>query len=49
MSAPPLAKGDDALEALARSRAALASANGNLRCGRAWYLGVRSDYRKPTR
>ena len=46
VAVPPLAKGDDAFEALARSRAALASANGNLRCGRDWYGKVRSSYRK---
>jgi hypothetical protein len=44
VAVPPLAKGDDAFEALGRSRAALASANGNLVCSRDWYRGVRKSY-----
>lgn len=41
---PPIAAGDDARVALAKSRAALASANGNLTCSRKWYQGVRKGY-----
>jgi hypothetical protein len=40
--------GDDARLALARSRAALASANGNLRCGRAWYDALARVYAPPS-
>ena len=41
---PLLAAGDDARLALARYRAATASANGNLVCSRTWYEGVRKGY-----
>lgn len=43
---PPVTKGDDAFEALARSRGALAAANGNLKCSRDWYAGVRTLYKR---
>jgi hypothetical protein len=41
---PGVKVGDDARAALARSRAALASANGNLECSRKWYGGVRKSF-----
>lgn len=41
---PEIRAGDDARLALARSRAALASANGRLDCSRKWYQGVRRNY-----
>jgi len=44
VAVPELAAGDDARLALARSRAAAASANGNLVCSRTWYEGVRKGY-----
>lgn len=46
VAVPPLAKGQDAREALARSRGALGKANGNLRCSRGWYEKVRGTVRK---
>lgn len=44
---PEIRAGDDARLALARSRAALASANGRLACSRKWYDGVRRSYSRP--
>ena len=44
VAVPGVKVGDDARVALARSRAALASANGNLDCSRQWYGGVRKNY-----
>lgn len=41
---PKIRAGDDARLALARHRAALAAANGNLTCSRDWYEAVRSGY-----
>lgn len=41
---PPIKTGDDARSALARSRAALAQANGNLTCSAKWYEKVRVGY-----
>jgi len=41
---PEIRAGDDARLALARSRATVASANGNLVCSRTWYEGVRKGY-----
>lgn len=41
---PLLAEGEDARLALARYKASLASANGNLGCSRTWYEGVRKRY-----
>lgn len=43
---PAVAVGDDARIALARHRAALASANGNLKCSASWYAKVRAGYSK---
>ena len=45
VAVPPLAEGEDARAALARSRAALKAANGNLECSAKWYKGVRARYR----
>jgi hypothetical protein len=44
VAVPVIAVGDDARIALARHRAALALANGNLECVGAWYAGVRKGY-----
>ena len=44
VAVPEIRAGDDARLALARSRAATASANGNLVCSRTWYEGVRKGY-----
>jgi len=44
VAVPQLAAGDDARLALARHRAALASANGNLGCSRTWYEEVRKRF-----
>ena len=41
---PPVKAGDDARLALARHRAALVAANGNLNCGRQWYGALRSGF-----
>lgn len=44
VAVPGIAAGQDARKALARSRAALASANGNLRCSAKWYDRIRGQY-----
>lgn len=44
VAVPPVKVGDDARLALARSRAALVGANGNLHCSRQWYDAVRAGY-----
>lgn len=41
---PAVKAGDDARAALARHRAALLRANGNLDCSERWYEKVRSGY-----
>jgi len=43
---PAVNVGDDARLALAKHRAALASANGNLSCSLKWYEKVRVGYSK---
>lgn len=43
---PPIAVGDDARALVARHRAALMEANGNLSCSRSWYGQVRASYSK---
>lgn len=43
---PGVKVGDDARAALAKHRAALAEANGNLKCSSQWYATVRSGYAK---
>lgn len=44
VAVPVLRPGDDARLALARHRAALGAANGNLVCSRDWYEAVRGGY-----
>jgi hypothetical protein len=41
---PVVAAGDDARAQIARHRAALLSANGNLKCSYRWYGELRSSY-----
>jgi len=41
---PTIKAGDDARIALARHRAALGAANGNLICASKWYKKIRADY-----
>ena len=43
---PKIAAGDDARAQIARHRAALVQANGNLECSRRWYGEVRTGYSK---
>lgn len=43
---PGIAAGDDARAQIARHRAALVQANGNLDCSRRWYGTVRDGYKK---
>lgn len=43
---PVIKAGDDARAQIARHRAALVQANGNLECSRRWYGEVRAGYSK---
>lgn len=43
---PAIKTGDDARAQVARHRAALVEANGNLKCSRRWYGSVRNGYTK---
>lgn len=43
---PGIKAGDDARAQIARHRAALVQANGNLACSRHWYGSVRDGYNK---
>lgn len=43
---PAISAGDDARAQVARHRAALVEANGNLNCSRKWYADVRNRYAK---
>lgn len=44
VAVPEVRVGDDARAALARHRAALRDANGNLICSRDWYKHIRDTY-----
>ena len=44
VAVPEIRVGDDARAALARQRAALATANGHLDCSKDWYEAVRLGY-----
>ena len=44
VAVPALRLGEDARAALARNRAALAIANGNIACSRQWYKSVQESY-----
>jgi hypothetical protein len=43
---PSIKAGDDARAQIARHRAALVQANGNLECSRRWYGKLRTGYSK---